>query len=375
MDATPACPPPVPGSLHEVPLSESQSGHPPVPVFDGHNDTLLKLEMRERAGRGKSFFDHSSEDHIDLPRARAGGFAGGLFAMFVPGVQDMQLMRSLGSADPRHYQRLGQEEALSWTLSMTSRALKLEAASQGACRIARSAREIEAAMAAGQMAMVLHIEGAECIGPDLAALDVLHAAGLRSLGPVWSRRNIFGDGVPMAFPSSPDTGEGLTDLGRQLVRRCNALGIMVDLSHITEKGFWDVAAISDRPLIASHSNAHALCPSARNLTDRQLAAIAESKGLVGVNFHCAFLREDGRPDSNTPLETVVRHAAYLIDKLGEDHVGLGSDFDGCLVPRDIGDVSGLPRLIAAFRDHGFGENLIEKLAWKNWISVISRSGI
>lgn len=356
-------------------MSESHSGHPPVPVFDGHNDTLLKLEMRERAGRARSFFEASSEDHIDLPRARTGGFAGGLFAMFVPGVQDMQLVRSLASNDPRHYQRLGQEEALSWTLAMTSRALKLEVASAGACRITRSAREIEDAINAGQLAMVLHIEGAECIDPDLAALDVLHAAGLRSLGPVWSRRNIFGDGVPMAFPSSPDTGEGLTDLGRTLVRRCNALGIMVDLSHITEKGFWDVAAITDKPLIASHSNAHALCPSARNLTDRQLAAIAESKGLAGINFHCAFLREDGRADGNTPLETAVRHAAYLIEKLGEDHVGLGSDFDGCLVPRGIGDVSGLPNLIDAFRQAGFGEDLIQKLAWKNWLSVISRSEI
>ncbi|WP_041375582.1 dipeptidase [Polymorphum gilvum] len=346
---------------------------PLVPVFDGHNDTLLRLEMRAGTARERSFFALADHDHIDLPRARAGGFAGGLFAMFVPSVRDLDFSRTLGPDDPRAFAGISQAEALDYTLRLMARALRIEAASAGEVRIARSSADIRACMAAGQLAMVLHIEGAEAIDPNFAALDILHAAGLRSIGPVWSRKNIFADGVPMAFPSSPDTGGGLTDLGRELIRRCDAMGILIDLSHITERGFWDVAEISDRPLIASHSNAHALCPSARNLTDRQLDAIAERGGLVGLNFHVAFLREDGRHSTDTPLETIVRHADHLIARMGEDHVGFGSDFDGCLVPGALKDVSGLPTLIDAFRRADYGEPLIRKIASENWLRVMERS--
>ncbi|MFN7165559.1 MAG: dipeptidase [Pannonibacter sp.] len=356
-------------------MTDSPNSLPLVPVFDGHNDTLLKLEMREDDGRPRSFFDEAVEDHIDLPRARKGGFVGGLFAMFVPSVRSQAEIRSLSNTDPRHYGRVSQAEALDYTLRMMARAYRLERSASDAVKIVRSHADIVTALDAGQLAMLLHIEGAEAIDPDFAALEVLYAAGLRSIGPVWSRRNIFCDGVPMAFPSSPDTGDGLTDHGRDLVRHCNRLGLLIDLSHITEKGFWGVAALSDRPLVASHSNAHALCPSARNLTDRQLDAIGESKGIVGLNFHVAFLREDGKHNSDTPLETIVRHADHLIERLGEDHVGLGSDFDGCVVPRAIGDVAGLPALIEAFRKAGYGEELIAKIAWRNWLGLIQRSGL
>jgi membrane dipeptidase len=131
---------------------------------------------------------------------------------------------------------------------------------------------------------VLHIEGAEAIDPNFEFLDVLYEAGLRSLGPVWSRPNAFGHGVPFRCPSSPDTGPGLTDLGKELIGACNRLGILIDLSHLNERGFWDVAAISNAPLVATHSNAHALSPHSRNLIDSQLAAIRETGGIVDVNF-------------------------------------------------------------------------------------------
>jgi membrane dipeptidase len=220
---------------------------------------------------------------------------------------------------------------------------------------------------------VLHIEGCEALDPDLRMLDVLYAAGLRSLGPVWSRSNIFGHGVPFRFPSSPDTGDGLTDLGKALIRRCNEMRVLVDLSHLNEKGFWDIAKISDAPLVASHSNAHAICASARNLTDKQLAAIRESGGLVGVNYAVSFLRPDGKRVSETPLDTIVDHMAYLVDKLGEDGVGLGSDFDGALIPKALGTVAGLPELIAAMRTRQFGEPLIEKICFENWMRVLART--
>ena len=192
---------------------------------------------------------------------------------------------------------------------------------------------------------MFHIEGVEAIDPELTMLDVLHAAGLRSLGIVWSRPNAFGHGVPFRFPSSPDTGPGLTDAGKALVKACNQLKIMIDLSHLNEKGFRDVAALSDAPLVATHSNVHALCAHSRNLTDWQLGAIRETGGMVGLNFATGFLREDGRMNADTSLDIMVRHVDSLLQALGEDGVGLGSDFDGAMIPAVIGDVAGLPKLI------------------------------
>ena len=114
---------------------------------------------------------------------------------------------------------------------------------------------------------------------------------------------------------------------------------MIDLSHLNEKGFWDVARLSDAPLVATHSNVHAICPHSRNLTDRQLAAIRESRGMVGVNFATAFIRADGRRDANTTLEDLIRHVDHLVAHVGVDHVGFGSDFDGATIPAAIGDAA------------------------------------
>src|SRR5213076_3622570 len=131
---------------------------------------------------------------------------------------------------------------------------------------------------------IVHFEGADPLAPDLSDLHRWYERGLRSVGLVWSRPNAFAEGVPFRFPSSPDTGPGLTAAGRDLVRACNRLGILVDLSHINEQGFWDVARLSAAPLVATHSAAHSLCPSTRNLTDKQLEAIKASEGMVGLTF-------------------------------------------------------------------------------------------
>ena len=137
----------------------------------------------------------------------------------------------------------------------------MERASQGAFKVCRTAAEVRDCLADGTIAAIMHMEGAEAIDESLDALHLFHAMGLRSLGPVWSRPTIFGHGVPFAFPSTPDTGPGLTDAGKRLVTECNGLQIMMDLSHMNEAGFNDVARLSDAPLVATHSNAHALCPS------------------------------------------------------------------------------------------------------------------
>ena len=346
-----------------------------IPVFDGHNDFLLRL-LREPARRAALWLDGTGEGHLDLPRMRAGGFAGGFFAVYVPSpvphdAPDFDAMLrqppyAVPLPEPVPY-----AGALEVAVAEIGHLLWMERT--GTLAICRSVAEIRAAMAAGKIAAVLHMEGAEAILPDLDALHVWHAAGLRSLGPVWSRPTAFGHGVPFAYPSSPDTGDGLTEAGKRLVRECNALKIMLDLSHLNEKGFDDIAALSDAPLVATHSNTHAVTPHSRNLTDRQLAVIRDSDGMVGMNYAVGFLRPDGVGETFTGWDPVLRHLDHLIGILGEDRVGLGSDFDGATVPADLGDVAGLPRLLAALRAHGFGEALVEKLAFRNWLAVLERT--
>jgi membrane dipeptidase len=263
--------------------------------------------------------------------------------------------------------------AQAYALNLIALLMRIARESNGAVRVCREATELRQAIKDGALATVLHTEGAEPIDTDFKMLEVLYAGGLRSLGIVWSRPNLFGHGVPFRFPSLPDTGPGLTDAGRELVKACNELGILIDLSHITEAGSWDVASLSKAPLVASHSNAHALCRHSRNLTDKQLAAIRESGGLVGINFATCFLREDGRINADTPIETIVRHADYLIDKLGVEGVGLGSDFDGAVIPKELEDAQGLPKLIAAFRSAGYDDATLKLLCAENWLRMLERT--
>jgi membrane dipeptidase len=329
-----------------------------LPVFDGHNDTIT----REDAG---GFVDGRPGGHLDLARARAGGFAGGIFAIFTPTPgeehdHDLQL----GSP-------IAQDVAAPYATRAAGRLLALER--DGHVRLARAPGDLDAAREAGVLAAVMHLEGAEAIDPGLEALELWHAAGLRSLGPVWSRPNAFAHGVPFAFPSSPDTGPGLTPAGSALVRRCAELGIAVDLSHLNEAGFWDVARLDQGPLIASHSGVHALAPSARNLTDAQLDAIGRSGGLVGIVYAVNFLRADGAEDADTPLAAIAEHARYVADRIGAAHVALGSDFDGCTVPAELGDAGGLPRLMDALRDAGFTDAELRAIAWENWVRVLERA--
>lgn len=356
------------------------SGPVPIPIFDGHNDTLLNLPRT-----GRSFFERSETGHIDLPRARAGGLAGGFFAVFVPDPAMSQeppagTPESVGTAAVRATQRYSDpsnlpppmplEHAQRTAMSMVAQLFRIEAASEGQAKIVRTAAELRECIERGVFAMELHFEGAEAIDPELDALEVYYAAGLRSLGLVWSRPNIFAQGVPFKFPSSPDTGPGLTDLGKELVRACNRLGILIDLSHLNEQGFWDVAGLSRAPLVATHSNVHAISQSTRNLTDRQLDAIRDSDGMVGLNFHAGFLRPDGVSDPDLPLSLMVDHVDYMIERLGVNRVGIGSDFDGALMPKEIKDAAGLQNLIAALRKRGYDDAALRKLGYENWIRVL-----
>ncbi len=333
-----------------------------IDIFDGHNDLAYQL-WRRSDHKGAAFLDKDEVGlSITAQKATAGGLRAGLFALFVP-----QLCKNpvtpTAPQQPYAFETACQMAAILNTLSDDH---------PSCFQVCRSAAEIDTATDAGALAAVLHLEGAEPVSPALEELDSFYALGVRSIGPLWSRPNAFGIGVPFNFPGSPNQGAGLTDAGKALVRACDQMNILLDVSHLNEAGFWDIAHLSQQPLIASHSNAHALCPSPRNLTDRQLDALAESGGLVGVCFATAYLRSDGRKDPATEIELILRQLVYLIDRMGEDHVGLGSDFDGAVLPDNLADCSQLPVLIETLQNHGFGDQLIRKLCWDNWYQQIKR---
>jgi membrane dipeptidase len=337
----------------------------PIRVFDGHNDVLARLH--EKGLGNDDFLDSAGSGQVDLASASAGGLAGGIFAIFpcspFAGVEDPFAVE--------YGRPIEHGEALAETLSMAGRLLQLEQQSRGRVRVVRDGASLDACLADGALAAVMHLEGAEAIGPELGELDALYAAGLRSLGLAWSRPNRFATGVPFEFPGSPDQGPGLSAEGRALVRACDQLGVMVDCSHLNERGFWDVAATSGRPLVASHSNAHALCPSPRNLTDDQLRAIGDSGGVVGINYHVGFVRADGANDADTPLSAIAAHAAHVGDVAGVEAVALGSDFDGGTLPRELRSAADLPALMRSLRKHGFDDRDLERIGIGNWRRVLA----
>ena len=192
------------------------------PILDGHNDTLLHLYLPERGG-SRTFFTRSELGHIDLPRARDGGFAGGFFAVFVPSDpaaplgDEAEVMRTATGYEVRMAPAIDHVYAQRMTIAMTASLFRLAAESRGQVQVVRTVDELEACLRAGILAAILHFEGAESLDPELDALEVFYQAGLRSLGLVWSRPNAFGHGVPFKFPHSPDTGPGLTAVGRGAV--------------------------------------------------------------------------------------------------------------------------------------------------------------
>lgn len=328
-------------------------------VFDGHNDALSRV-ARTGPGAADGFLAGDGSGHLDLPRARRGGLGGGCFAVFT--CRPPETAYDTGD----YFAPVDPGRALAEAVEQVALLLRLERASGGGLRVARTAADLEGS----GLAAVLHLEGAEPIGAALDELELFRAAGMRSLGLVWSRPNAFACGVPFAFPGSPYQGPGLSDAGRELVRACGELGVLVDVSHLNARGFWDIAELGAGPLVASHSAAHALCPSPRNLTDEQLRAVAERDGLVGINFHVGFVRADGAEDADTPLATIAAHAAHVAEVAGVEAVGLGSDFDGAVMPAALGDAAGLPALLDALRAAGFGEAELELIAHGNWRRVL-----
>jgi membrane dipeptidase len=341
------------------------AAHLSHPIFDGHNDALTRDGAPDLATR-------LDDGHLDLPRMREVGMRGGIFAVFTPSPDEKpgQVRFSRGVTAAPLAPPVSHEEAATHASAAAERLLALERA--GEVVVARAIGDVDAARDGSSAPVaVLHLEGAEAIDPALEGLGKWHEKGLRSLGPVWSRANAFATGVQFAFPSSPDIGPGLTDRGTALVGACAELGILVDLSHMNEAGFWDVARMEPGPLVASHSGSHALCAASRNLTNAQLDAIKDSGGLVGIVFATAFLRPDFADDPDTPVDLIAEHARYVADRIGVEHVALGSDFDGATVPAELGGVAGLPKLLEALRDAGFDDEELAAICWHNWRRVLA----
>jgi membrane dipeptidase len=319
---------------------------------DGHNDLVVRT------------WQGAEIRHMHLEQAAEAGYAGGFFALFIPSPHGLPPPDPASDRyaaplpDPIPYEEAAR---VAEELYETFRSLPVELARQ------------PADFRPGRVAAILHLEGAEPLATNLSNLEQWYERGLRSVGLVWSRPNAFAEGAPFRYPSKPDTGPGLSAAGRELVRACNELGILVDVSHLNEQGFWDVARLSTAPLVATHSNAHALSPWSRNLTDAQLDAIGASGGVVGINFAVSFLREDGAPEPATPLGEIVRHVRYVADRIGVDHVAFGSDFDGASVPEELGGIAGFPKLADALRADGFDEDALAGIAHGNWLRVLGET--
>ena len=330
-----------------------------IPIVDGHNDALLRV-WRD----GGSLRERSADGHLDVPRMQEGGVAAGFFAVFVPETDEEP-------ADPRS--RVvptddGYEVPLEAALPVDRAqrvANELVALAERDLVLVRDVAALERCLAGEATGAILHFEGAEPVADDL---EQWYERGLRSLGLVWSRPNAYGHGVPFRFPGTPDVGPGLTERGKQLVTRCNVLGIVVDCAHLNARGFFDVARISSAPLVVSHAGAHALCPIPRSLTDEELDAIRDSDGLVGIVFDTAMTRSDADLVPDTPLETVAAHVEYVAERIGVEHVALGSDWDGCLPPLGL-DSAAKAQAILETLDWSDAE--LRALAHGNWLRVLT----
>ncbi len=318
---------------------DAMSLHRDSIIFDGHCDTLLEvLEGKRTLGV------RSSEGHIDLPRLREGGVTAQLVAIFI---ED-------------RYLPAGATKQTLRVLDVLYRELQANA---DTLVLAMRAEDIEHAKSAGKVAAVVGIEGAEALEEDLGVLRVFYRLGVRLLTVAWSRRNQAADG---AYESR--TGGGLSNFGLKLVEECNKLGILLDVSHLSAAGVRDVLQASSQPVIASHSNAYALCANVRNLTDEQLTALAAKGGVVGVTFVPSFIVEGGKDAS---LERLLDHVDHIVQVAGIDHVGLGSDFDGFGSPPPVGleDATHLPGITAGLLERGYAEDAVRKVLGGNLLRV------
>lgn len=312
-------------------------------VCDTHCDTILDLDRL-----GRTLGQRSSQGHIDLPRLFEGGVTAQVFALFVEN-------------------KYLPNEARRRTRNLLDRFNREIADNQERTFLATRAADIRRAKAEGKIAAILAIEGGVALEGEMEALHDFYQSGVRLLTLTWSRRNALGDGTGV------ENAGGLTEFGLAVVQEMNRLGMLVDVAHLAGPGVLDVLRVSQAPIIASHANARAICDHGRNLTDEQARSIAESGGLICVTFVPAFIDAH-----HATLERLVDHIEHLLRVAGEDHVGVGSDYDGFgfgdpkFQFHDLPDVSHLPRLTEAMLQRGLTEGVVEKVLGLNFLRVFGQ---
>ncbi|HHX50702.1 MAG TPA: membrane dipeptidase [Clostridia bacterium] len=283
----------------------------------------------------------AKEGQVDLPRLLKAGVRVQFFAIFIESCYKPHgaVIRALQGIDVYY------------------RELEANAAQMG---LVFTREDLDSLIEQDKLAAILAIEGGEGLGGDLSILRIFHRLGVRSLGLTWNQRNDLADGV-----GEQGTGGGLTNFGRQVVQEMNRLGMIVDLAHIAEKGFWDVLDLSTRPVIVSHANCRGLCDHPRNLNDSQMKSLAEKGGCLGITFVPDFLGPD------PSVETVADHIEYAVQLMGIDHVGLGSDFDGVDCPvLGLESALALPNLVDLLGNRGFSEEDVAKIMGGNWLRIL-----
>lgn len=307
------------------------------PIVDGHVDTVLDLAAgRRRLGQ------RSHQGHVDLPRLEEAGVGVQVFAHWIEPVYKPHA-------------------ALVRFMELYDAFLREVALHPDRIAVVTSVEELDQTLASGKVAAVIGIEGGEVLQGRLGVLRLLHRLGVRLIGLTWNERNDLADGA-----GDGRSGGGLSQLGEQVVREMNRLGMVVDVSHLSDAGFYDVLAVSSQPVVASHSNCRALCPHPRNLTDDQIRALAAKGGVMGMNFFARFLRADGP----ATVDDVVRHIEHVASLVGTEHVGLGSDFDGIgETPQGLEDVARLPNLIEALLRRNWKEEDLRRVLGGNFLRV------
>ncbi|MFV9568253.1 dipeptidase [Thermoanaerobacter mathranii] len=305
---------------------------------DFHCDTLYRLVDKKI-----DFTERSKEGHVDLQRMKEGKVHLQVFAVFV---------------DPTQTRKNAATMALKMIDKMHKIIEEIEE-----FRLILKGEDIDKAKQEGKIGALLSIEGGEALEGETSLLRMFYKLGVRALTLTWSLRNDLGDGVDGVKEA------GLTSFGREVVKEMNRLGMIVDVSHLNEKGFWDVVELSEKPIIASHSNAKTLCSHRRNLTDEQIKAIAQKGGVIGINFAPQFLRDEGQ----ATLEDVLNHIDYICELVGEDYVGFGSDFDGIeSTPEGLKDISYFPAILEGLIKRGYTQEQIAKITHKNFENLIKK---
>ena len=308
-----------------------------VPVFDLHCDTALELLGRED-GPAKSL--RKNDLHIDLERAgKLAGYAQ-CFACFTTNLYN-------------------QSPELVFERELSNIVSQLES-SADVIRQAFSVSDIENNHNQGLMSAILTIEGPAGFNFDPSKLEELYKLGFRITTLGWNERN--------PLTGSHVTGEGLSDLGRVYVREAQRLGMLIDVSHISDRGFWDIMEITEKPVIATHSNSRKVHDVSRNLTDDMFRAICQSGGVAGMNLYADFLGDAA------DLETVCKHILHFLelDPTGE-HIALGGDLDGCdVLPYGFTGIQDYPALADCLQQHGLSEDNIRNIYWNNALGVMKR---